>query len=83
MLGVVLFAAASPAPALSGEAAAIQSDGRTPEYLDGNDPIRIDLEESLDYADSQAKRWRFNGDFRAGYFASQVDGRGREQHRSG
>jgi hypothetical protein len=46
-----------------------------PEYLDSDDPSLIDLNDSLDYADSEKGRWRFDGDLRGGYFASDVDQR--------
>ena len=46
-----------------------------PEYLDEDDPNYVDLQESTDYRFSEKGRWRFDGDLRGGYFASDVDKR--------
>jgi len=48
---------------------------QNPEYLGDDDPNLIDLTDSLDYAGSEKGRWRFDGDLRGGYFASDVDQR--------
>jgi hypothetical protein len=55
---------------LTSGAAADESD-----YLDEADPNLIDLEESMDYRDSESGRWSFDGDLRGGYFNSDVDQR--------
>ncbi len=46
-----------------------------PEYLDEDDANLVDLDESFDEYDAEARRWHFDGDLRAGYFANEVNGR--------
>ena len=55
-------------PAGGGEEEAI-------EYLDEEDPNLVDLNESIDYDDSEPNRWNFDGDLRGGFFANEVDER--------
>lgn len=45
----------------------------SPVYLDDDDPNLIDVEGSLDYQYSEARRFSFDGDLRAGYFDSRID----------
>ena len=55
-------------------AAASQADGENRgSYLDEEDPANVDVEGSLDYSYSEAKRATFDGDIRAGYFNVETD----------
>lgn len=65
LIPVALFAAAGFA----------SSDEYDPEYLDGDDPTRIDVEDSLDYPYVEPKHISFDGDVRGGYFNTDVDQR--------
>jgi len=42
-----------------------------PVYLDEDDPAIVDLEDSLDYPDSEPGQVGFDGDFRVGYFSTR------------
>jgi len=53
----------------------VVAEAYLPEYLDEDDPNYVDLQESSDYRFSEKGRWRFDGDLRGGYFASDVDQR--------
>ena len=44
-------------------------------YLDDTDALSIDVEDSLDYDQSEARRFSFDGDLRVGYFSSRQDQR--------
>jgi hypothetical protein len=61
LLVVLLHASTSPAEEYS------------PVYLDDDDPSLIDVEGSLDYRYSEARRFSFDGDLRGGYFDSRID----------
>ncbi len=54
-------------------AAGSQAQEYSPGYLDEDDPANLDVQGSLDYAYSEAKRASFDGDVRAGYFNVQTD----------
>jgi len=59
-------------PATAGIAAEVSYQ---PEYLDAEDPLLIDIEESLDYPYKRPGRFSFDGDLRGGYFDTEVDAR--------
>ncbi len=51
-------------------------DGYLPDYLDADDPIHIDYDDSLDYSyDAVTRRLTLDGDVRGGYFDADVDNR--------
>ncbi len=56
---------------------AVVSTGPTAasEYLDQDDPLYVDIEDSLEYGYSEPGRLTFDGDLRSGYFATDVDQR--------
>ena len=51
------------------------AENYAPDYLDGDDPLKIDVEDSLDYPYVEPKRISFDGDVRGGYFNADVDQR--------
>lgn len=55
--------------------AAAMAEEYQPAYLDVDDPIHVDYDDSLDYAYSQPGRLSLDGDLRGGYFYADVDER--------
>lgn len=46
-----------------------------PVYLDADDPIHVDYDDSLDYPHARPQRFSMDGDLRSGYFNTDVDNR--------
>lgn len=55
--------------------AASLAAAQAPTYLDADDPIHVDYDDSLDYAYAEPRRLSIDGDLRGGYFNTQVDAR--------
>ncbi len=66
---VIILALALPSSAVAGDPEYL------PTYLDRDDPLLIDIEESLDYRFKDPGRFSFDGDMRGGYFNTEVDAR--------
>ena len=55
--------------------AAVPASDYRPGYLDAEDPIHVDYDDSLDYAYAAPRRLQLDGDVRGGYFNTEIDAR--------